>query len=54
MDKKVVVHIYDEILVIKRNTFEPVLVKWMKLEPVVESEVSQKNKYRILTRIHEI
>ena len=40
--------------VIKRNTSEPVLVRWMKLEPVVESEVSQKNKYHILTHIHEI
>ena len=36
---------------IKRNKFDSVLVRWMNLEPVIQSEVSQKekNKYRILT-----
>ena len=36
---------------IKRNTFESVLVKWVNLEPIILSEVCQKekNKYRILT-----
>ena len=29
---------------IKRNTFESVLMKWMNLEPIVHSEVSQKEK----------
>ena len=29
---------------IKRNTFESVLMRWMKLEPIVQSEVSQKEK----------
>ena len=40
---------------IKRNTFESVLVRWMNLEPVIQSEVSQKekNKY-ILMHIYEI
>ena len=27
---------------IKRNTFESVLMRWMNLEPVIQSEVSQK------------
>ena len=27
---------------IKKNTFESVLMRWMKLEPIVQSEVSQK------------
>ena len=27
---------------IKRNTFESVLIRWMKLEPIIQSEVSQK------------
>ena len=27
---------------IKRNTFESVLMKWMNLEPIIQSEVSQK------------
>ena len=31
---------------IKKNTFESVLTRWMKLEPIVQSEVSQKEKHR--------
>ena len=27
---------------IKRNAFEPVLMRWMNLEPITQSEVSQK------------
>ena len=30
--------------VIKRNTFESVLMRWMNLEPIIQSEVSQKEK----------
>ena len=29
---------------IKRNTFESVLMRWMKLEPITQSEVSQKER----------
>ena len=29
---------------IKNNTFESVLMRWMKLEPIILSEVSQKRK----------
>ena len=41
---------------IKMNTFESVLMRWMKLEPIIQSEVSQKEKhqYSILTHIHGI
>ena len=41
---------------IKRNSFESVLMRWMKLEPIVQSEVSQKDKdhYSILTHIYGI
>ena len=41
---------------IKKNTFESVLMKWMKLEPIIQSEVSQKEKhqYSILTHIYGI
>ena len=40
-------------LAIKKNTFESVLIRWMKLEPIIQSEVSQKEKhqYSILTHI---
>ena len=44
-------HIHNGIsLFIKRNTFESVLMKWMNLEPIIQSEVSQKekDKYHIL------
>ena len=41
---------------IKRNGFESVLMRWMKLEPIIQSEVSQKKKhqYSILTHIYGI
>ena len=31
---------------IKNNTFESVLIGWMKLEPIIQSEVSQKEKHQ--------
>ena len=39
---------------IKKNAFESVLMRWMKLEPIIQSEVSQKKKhqYSILTHIY--
>ena len=42
--------------VIKKNSFESVLMRWMKLEPIIQSEVSQKDKehYSILTHIYGI
>ena len=42
--------------VIKRKTYESVLERWMNLELVLQSEVSQKerDKYHILTHIYEI
>ena len=43
MGKKVVVIFTKEYYsAIKRNTFESVLMKWMNLEPIIRSEVSQK------------
>ena len=41
---------------IKRNTFESVLMRWMNLEPVIQSEVSQKekDKYCILTHVQNL
>ena len=41
---------------IKKNTFESVLMRWIKLEPIIQSEVSHKEKhqYSILTHIHGI
>ena len=41
---------------IKKDSFESVLMRWMKLEPIIRSEVSQKDKehYSILTHIYGI
>ena len=51
-------HIYtmEYYSAIKRNTFESVLTRWMKLEPIIQSEVSQKEKDKchILTHIYGI
>ena len=40
----------------KRSELESLVVRWMNLEPVTQSEVSQKekNKYSILTHIYGI
>ena len=39
---------------IKRNNFESALIRLMNLEPIIQSEVSQKEKYCILTHIYRI
>ena len=40
---------------IKKNTVESVLMRWMKLEPILQSEVSQKkNQYSILMHMYGI
>ena len=41
---------------IKKNVFESVLMRWMKLEPIIQSEVSQKEKhqYSIIMHIYGI
>ena len=51
-------HIYtmEYYSAIKRNETELFVVRWKGLEPVIQSEVSQKerNKYHMLTHIYEI
>ena len=49
------IHIHNGILLaIKRNTFESVLMRWMNIEPIIQSDVSQKekDKYHILMYIY--
>ena len=43
-------------LAIRKKTFEFTLMRWMKLEPIIQSEVSQKetHQYSILTHIYGI
>ena len=58
MEKEVVLHIHtmECYSAIKRNAFESVLMRWMNLEPIIESDITQKekDKYHILTHIYGI
>ena len=39
------VHVHNGIYsAIRKNTFESVLMRWMNLEPIIQSEMSQKEK----------
>ena len=38
---------------IKKNTFESILMRWMKLEPIIQSEVSQKEKHQYSILMHK-
>ena len=40
------IHMVEYYSAIKKNTFESVLMRWMKLELIIQSEVSQKEKYQ--------
>ena len=44
MDKEVVIYIHtvEYYSAIKRNTFESVLMRWMNLEPIIQSEVRKR------------
>ena len=54
--QKLYIHRMEYYSAIKRNLFESVLMRQMNLEPVIQSEVSQKEKdeYHILMHIREI
>ena len=57
MDKEVVVHRNNEILLShKKNAFESVLMRWMNLQPIIQNQISQKekDKYHILTHVYGI
>ena len=48
------IHVMEYYSAIKRNAFESVLMRWIDLEPIIQNEVSQKekDKYCILKHIH--
>ena len=50
MDKKAVEHKRNGILI--NYAFESVLMRWMKLEPIIQSEVSQKEKHQCSILVH--
>ena len=39
---------------IRKNAFESVLMRWMKLEPISEVSQKEKHQYSILTHIYGI
>ena len=43
------IYIMEYYSAIKRNTFESVLMRWMNLAPIIQTEVSQKEKYKYCT-----
>ena len=56
MDKLWYIYTMEYYSAVKKNAFASVLMRWMKLEPITQSEVSQKEKhqYSILTHIYGI
>ena len=52
MDKEAVVHIYSGIVLSHKQEHTQVLVRWMTLEPVIQGELSQKEKDRYHTLAH--
>ena len=55
MDKEDVVHIiYNGILAIQKNEIMSLAATWMDLEIIILSEVSQKDKYYMVSLIHGI
>ena len=53
MDKKLwYIYIMEYYSVIKKNAFESVLMRWMKLEPIIQSEVIQKEKHQSSILMH--
>ena len=50
------IHTMEYYSAIKKNALESILMRWMKLEPIIQSEASQKEKhqYSMLTHIHGI
>ena len=48
------IHTMDYYSAIKGNAFESVLIKWINLEPIIQSEVTQKEKEHILMHIYGI
>ena len=52
MDKEVVIHLHNKYYSLVRNVFESVIMRWMNPEPILQSEVSQKEKDKYLTLMH--
>ena len=56
MDKLWYIYTMEYYSAIKKDAFESVLMRWLKLEPIIQNEVSQREKhqYSILMNIYGI
>ena len=56
LKKQWYIHTTEYYSAIKRNAFESILMRWMNLQPIIQSEISQKekHKYCILMHIYRI
>ena len=52
MKKLCYIHTMERYSAINMKVFESVLMMWMNLEPIIQSEVSQKEKYKYHTLMH--
>ena len=52
MDKEAVVHIYNIYAAIKRNKFESVLMRWVNLEPIIQSVLRKRKTYIVYCHIY--
>ena len=48
MDKKQWIYTVEYYSAIKKNTFESVLMRWMKLEPIIQSEEARKKNINVV------
>ena len=46
------IHTMEYYSAIKKNAFESILMRWMKVEPIIQSEESQKEKYQYSILMH--
>ena len=50
--KKLYIYTMEYYSAIKRNSIESVLMRWMNLEPIIQIEVSQKEKDKFCILVH--
>ena len=46
--KKLYIYTMEYYSAIRKNAFESVLMRWINLEPIIQSEIRQKEKKQIL------
>ena len=52
MDKKAMVHIDNGILLSYLKSFESAIMMWIKLEPIIQSKISEKEKHQYSVLMH--